>query len=126
YTDYDDCDLPFETDCDPCGNGSGSCERGGDIHLSENGADRRFVVVHELGHALEHFATGGGSIKKYGSSTAGCETDPGRSHEMNSREWQSAAIGEGWAHFYAAVAFNYIGESDCGFVYYKSQDYDLN
>lgn len=114
---------------DPCGDGDGSCHRYGDVHLSSVGVNKRFIIVHEMGHALGYFAAGAASAPtEYDLDPDNCFSgEPtGDSHEMNSKEWQSAAIVEGWAHFYAAVAFNVTTELDCGFVYYKSQDYDVD
>lgn len=127
FTEYDTCSFG-ELSCDPCDNGSGSCMRGGDVHLSTEGVVRRFIIVHEMGHALGYFAAGSYSppIEYADPDQGNCYTVSARDHEMNSKEWQSAAILEGWAHFYAAVAFNLTNETDCGFVYYKTQDYDLD
>lgn len=136
YTQYDDCDTPSETsnpptdECDPCGNNSGSCSRDGAAHLSTEGVNRRIIIVHEMGHSLAYFAAGSYSPPSDYDLDPGAPDcyslfDDGDSHEMNGKEWQSAAIKEGWAHFYAAVAFNQTNETDCGFIYYKSQNYDL-
>lgn len=56
----------------------------------------------------------------------GCFTPLGGLWEMQQKEYQSAAFAEGWANFYAAVAFNATNETDCVFVNYEDQDYDLN
>mgnify|MGYP000710298022 CR=1 FL=1 len=105
---------------------SGSCESNGKVHLSSSGVNKRFIIVHEMGHIIDHFVGDNMGTLDYDADEDGCVTDTGRNHEMASKEWQSAAIREGWAHFYAAVSFNVLTQSDCGFVYYKSIDYDLN
>lgn len=43
---------------------------------------------------------------------------------MATKEHSSAAATEGWANFYAALAFNRTDESDCAFMYNKNQDFD--
>jgi hypothetical protein len=110
---------------DSCSSG-GSCHRDGNVHLGDDGLVKRFIIVHELGHAVEHFLTqifdGDSDVD---ADVDDCYTVVNRNHELNSKEWQSAAIREGWAQFYAAVAFNQTTDPACGFVYYKEQDYDL-
>lgn len=119
----------YDAVVDPCNNGTGACSAGGDVFLNTSGNASRFVIVHEMGHALGYFASDAStSVGDYTANSGICYTASAspRVHEMNSKEWQSSAIKEGWAHFYAAVAFNELTETDCGFVYYKSQNYDLD
>ncbi len=124
YTDYAD-------GTDACNDGGGSCSAGGDVHLSDEGRNERFNIVHELGHSMQWFALGQDTIPDDNSADpANCwslsANEFGASHEMTSKEHQSNAIQESHAHYYAAVAFNDTDESDCGFVYYKQQDYNLD
>ena len=109
---------------------SGSCVRDGKVYLSAEGVDSRVIMAHELGHAVDRKLTNRGSgLTDYDADPANCWTDTNGTakggsvgaHELISKEWQSAAIIEGWAHFYAAAVFNDAADNDCGFVYYKEQ-----
>lgn len=120
----------YYLDNSPC-NG-GSCTRlddYGDVacFLSSNGRDRKYIIVHETGHALgwkvdEMQPPNTDSGADYGD----CVTDEDESHEMNQKEYQSNAAKEGFAHFYAATIFNDDTEYDCWYEYYKSVDWDLD
>ncbi|HAM21161.1 MAG TPA: hypothetical protein DCQ04_02605 [Actinobacteria bacterium] len=99
----------------------------GDVYLSTFGAEHKYVVVHELGHAMAYQSNGDSSASfSYGATLNSCYTDNTRNHEANSKEYQSAAVNEGIAHYYAAIAFNNSAESSCGFAYYKTTDWDLD
>lgn len=111
----------------------------------------RFVILHEMGHALAHFANlddptqpsaagsyraleedCGTAVDDGPSSTDGVCSDPNETlpycynHSMNEKEYHSAAFWEGWAHFYAAISLNDILETDCTLRYYKLVDWDMN
>lgn len=110
-----------------CSGSSGSCTKSsGKMYISDYGDDRKYIIVHEMGHALGIFKNGASTSFSYSATLDNCYTDSGRSHEIVSKEYQSAAANEGWAHFYAAVIFNNDGASSCGFEYYKSVDFDLD
>jgi hypothetical protein len=95
--------------------------------LDEWPTDDKYIIAHELGHLIAFAKTSGaGWEHSYDADPEGCFTDAGRDHEANSKEHQSAAITEGIAHYYAAIAFNDRGDADCWFRYYKTIDYDLN
>lgn len=80
-----------------------------------------------MGHAIGHYLNGSASpAKDYGATYDNCVTNTAQSHEMNQKEYQSAAAWEGWAHFYAAVAFNSTAEPNCRFWYYKTMDWNLD
>lgn len=91
---------------------------------------RRFVLVHELGHAI------GSARNTWKKTRSSYEANPGNcpgasttttnGHSMDQKEYQSAAANEGFAHYYAAVTFNNSGHQDCTFAYYKNSDYDLD
>jgi len=111
----------FYNDQGTCG---GSCEKNGKAYFDTLGTELRVVIVHEMGHMLDFFLGDNLGSLDYNANEVNCITDTGQSHELASKEWHSAGIREGWAHFYAAVAFNDVSEADCGFAYYKEQDYD--
>lgn len=111
---------------------------------------RKYIIGHELGHCLfkahngglgcdidygpdadadncddvmeETFSSGEYCASQqacgFGSSALTDGTAGG--HQMNSREYQSSAVYEGFAHFYAAHTWN-DANSDCKFYYYKSK-----
>lgn len=114
-----------------CPTSGGSCLSGGAVYIesaSENpGSAAKYVIVHEMGHLVAWLKNGNSSASQsYGAPMANCYTDNTRSHEMNSKEYVSAAANEGIAHYYAAVAFNVSTESNCKFRYYKTVDWDLD
>ncbi|MCK6526968.1 hypothetical protein L6R50_05200 [Myxococcota bacterium] len=103
---------------------------------------RKYIIAHEAGHYVHQIANGAaGAATDYSAPLVRCfndwedetkdpyaepmaadphlasEGDHGN-HEMNTREYQSAAVGEGFAHYFAALAFNEIGQ-DCWFEYYN-------
>jgi hypothetical protein len=115
-----------------CPTSSGSCysSTNDSVYTDSNS---KFVVVHELGHYLAHRKIGSGGNSSLGADTADCHgvwdndpLTPDPIHEMQSKEHQSGAFWEGFAHFYGAVVFNRITEADCFVQYYKPEDYDLD
>jgi hypothetical protein len=79
------------------------------------------VIVHELPHAMQHWAIypGSGNVDDYNAVTddsvddsTPC-TDPVDGHQLNSKEYHSMALQEGMAFWVAAVVFNNLNESDC-------------
>ncbi|MCK6526054.1 hypothetical protein L6R50_00320 [Myxococcota bacterium] len=118
----------------------GTCFCEGAVYLTEFSTGRKYLITHEMGHAVQRYANPeGGNVKDYDSRPINCfndrvdevdgdsvidhdswfgESDQG-SHEMNSREYQSAAAVEGLAHFFAAAAWNAPGQ-DCWFGYWQS------
>jgi hypothetical protein len=89
--------------------------------------DDKYIIAHELGHLIAFAKTSGvGWEHSYDADPEGCFTDAGRDHEANSKEHQSAAITEGIAHYYAAIAFNDSEDADCWFRYYKTIDYNYD
>jgi len=103
-----------------------SCLCSGKLYIDSYGVDRKYIISHELGHAVAYVRNGNASASKdYTADPDNCVTDTARSHEAASKEYQSAAANEGIAHYYAAAVWNDTTESDCGFYYYKSIDWDL-
>lgn len=108
-----------------CPSGGTNCTKAGDVYL--NVGDSKFVNAHELGHALAYKANGGVRANaSTGLANATCPAQSG-SHNFNSLEWQSGAANEGFASYYAAVAWNQTQESDCTYVLTRQwADWDLD
>ncbi len=112
-----------------CPTGSGSCYRDQDDALY-TGSTRKFVIAHEVGHAVAAIRNGTQSTNlSYGAGALVCKSvppTPTTNHSMDSKEYQSGAASEGLAHYYAAVAWNLSNQSDCTFRYYKPVDFNLD
>lgn len=112
-----------------CPSGTGSCMRqgGAKVYLSPYGKRRKFIIAHEVGHAVgakrDEFTSPAVSAS---SAASACDEWTDTSHDLVSKEWQSTGFIEGYAHFYAATVFNDPAEYDCEFFYYKSIDFDKN
>jgi|GEM_PF-2964381 len=96
--------------------------KGGAPHHSE----WKYIVAHELGHMIQRRAMGSLSndyalIEDPTSALCRCDhvTVANSLHCLQSLEDTSSAQLEGFAQFYAAMAFNTKQQSDCTFVYYK-------
>lgn len=97
-----------------CPSGGTNCTSAGEVYL--NVGDSKFVNVHELGYALGYFANGGvRAAASTGLADPTCPAQAG-SHDLNSLEWQSGAANEGFASYYAAVAWNQTQETNCTYV----------
>lgn len=106
------------------GTPAGNCECGGKLYIGD--ADLKYVIVHEMGHAVSEAANGwANNDKNYDADYGACYTAGNGGHGMNQKEWQSAAVVEGLGHYYAAQAFNNTSGADCVFVQYKTTDWDL-
>ncbi len=119
YESYD------EDDEEACGTGSCAKEAGGGVvYLSDWGGKRKFIIAHELGHAV--------NIKRNEDKRANTGKLEGQhtctrydgAHAMTSKEYQTVAAHEGWGHFYAATVWNDPSEPDCAFAYYINYDLD--
>ncbi len=106
-------------------NPDSSCYHANALYMASR---TRSVHLHELGHYLFHRYVGSGSNQDTSSPhTDECfygNLEP--NHGMQQKEWQSAAFHEGFANFYGMVSVNRETDSDCSFVYYRAQDYDLD
>lgn len=98
-----------------------SCLSGGIVYINPTHYDRKFLVAHELGHALVHHWVNYSPSSDYGQNTGGanCTTPAGMHHALHSKEYQSAALTEGFAQFYATAAWNFETETAAWFRYYK-------
>ncbi|MEZ4239467.1 MAG: hypothetical protein R3F59_25575 [Myxococcota bacterium] len=106
-----------------------SCNTGGEIYLlaESNGVDHtkfKYVIAHEFGHRMMNLAGGISSLPfSYDAPGAGaCPGGPG--HSRTSVEWQSAAVLEGYAHYYATIVFNTVGGVGCGSYSHVDLDWD--
>jgi len=94
--------------------------------------ERKYSLMHEMGHLVQFTHNDDtliGSRSNAPFDTADprdCYSNPARTHEINSEEYQSMAAAEGYASFYAAVVFNDGSESDCWFRYYRTVDWDID
>lgn len=117
--------------------GGGSCyERTPDwVYISSGGSGNKYIIDHEFGHMFAARTNDTGTCATdscaaahdYGAPYNNCFSSGSTSnHSANQQEYASSAVWEGIAHYYAAVAFNDSTESDCGFVYYKNTDWNLD
>ena len=116
--------IAHTDDISPCP-GAAACQSGGEMWFNPAASQigYRYVMVHELGHLLARkLDANTSSSKNYNASTTTC--GPAAGHQMTTKEHSSAAAVEGFAHYYAAVAFNNTSQSDCAFMYNKAQDFD--
>lgn len=88
------------------------------VHLTDVGSERKFVVIHEFGHAIGRYSAG---ARMFGDCSSYLTACPSSTHSMGSREYQSCALAEGFAHFYAADVFNSHSSENCAFNYYKDE-----
>lgn len=112
-----------------------TCTIGADSHiglLAPNGltdSDYKFVMTHEVGHAIQYLSMG--TPQNFYEEPADAmpsspycrcdhvDTYMGTSHCLQSRERISAAQVEGFAHLVAAKVWNNQAESSCSWAYYK-------
>jgi hypothetical protein len=91
---------------------------GSDVHISDTAFEKKFAITHEMGHAYAKYAVGGGKLLGNDCSYVAppgetCTT--GNGHSRTSKEYSDCAIGEGFAHFYAADTWNNAAGVGCGF-----------
>jgi len=92
------------------------------IFLQEENRDNKYVIGHEMGHAVLDAALGANAT---GDTSAAFNTGAcpgGNGHSRDSVEFQSAALSEGFANFYAAISFNDTSDADC--MYWSSTRVD--
>ena len=103
----------------------------GKIHIHDDHNQKKFLIAHEMGHQIYgmHRDDGsfgiGGSDPYCNANTGGseCTYSTGASsqeHALHSKEWQSCAFPEGFAHFVATDVFNSHNQTGAHFHYYKS------
>lgn len=102
----------------------GNQQHDGDIWAPSN---NKFVIAHELGHAIGYFADEGENelgAPGLGECLGNVADAGGRN--IASREYHSEAATEGWAHFYAAVTWNNVSQSDCDFGFWTDVNWNLD
>jgi hypothetical protein len=106
----------------------------GEIEAATGSAKRKFILMHELGHAINWWGTTGGSNAASGGKYRwdeidfaynnpklgdNCTLESVGGHHMKSVEYAMYAHIEGLAHAYAASIWNNRQEDDCWTGYYK-------
>ncbi len=115
------------SDCCP---GGTSCNSGGYIYIADGPSsvhyDNRYVILHEMGHRVAQFANGDASTNfDYDLATGPTDACPGGlGHNRGAWEWQSAAVNEGIAHFWADVVLNDASGGDCAAYSHSPVDWD--
>lgn len=101
------------------------------VHIKSTGTVANYlyknVIAHEFGHALMHrrYDGSGSNLTADDTHCPGVYPTDRNGHYLVSTEYQGAAFWEGFAHYYAAVAFNNdTTETDCSFHTYKPYDFD--
>jgi hypothetical protein len=80
---------------------------------------RKFTIAHELGHVQTTWAAGyGDMLVSVNYEWCSSLNLAGSTHTANSPEWQSAALTEGFADFYATAVFNRLEPG----AWYGSED----
>jgi len=119
----------------PCGL-TGACAQGSfdadlGVMVFPNGTPAalayRTVAAHEIGHLHNAQTAGPFSHKGYVPYDQGLELctcnhvgpQTNKSHCLQSAEATTAALKEGYGHFFAALAFNHPSSTTCSFEYYK-------
>lgn len=110
------------TECIVGGNASNQLWSGWRVSsMTPKGINRKFTLVHELGHQIATNITNSVANGGDGSDDDGpiCTTPEGAtSHAFWSREWQKAAFKEAFADFYSADVWNSHSQTDCAFKYW--------
>ena len=98
-------------------------------HREQSPCQRTVVIAHEIGHFVgyQNDETTGASFS-YWAAEDGCDGDgkPQGKHGNVIKEYQSAAVVEGFADFFAAWLWNRKTEYDCDFERSYASDFDLN
>ncbi|MCH9681973.1 MAG: hypothetical protein K0V04_11105 [Deltaproteobacteria bacterium] len=105
----------------PC-SGGGNCYQNGPKKLNietTNGSHlNKFLIAHEIGHAVMHDTLGAAAISDCNFSTGGANCQA-PNHAMRSKEHNSCALVEGFAHYFAAAVWNFDTGTDCWFTYWS-------
>ncbi len=101
------------------------------VHIWSSGTVANYlyknVIAHEFGHALMHrrYDDPGSDLTADDTNCPGVYPTDKNGHYFVSSEFEGGAFWEGFAHYYAAVAFNNdTTETDCSFHTYKPYDFD--
>lgn len=87
--------------------------------LDDGGApELKFTIAHELGHTQTAWVTGLGTMMTSVNYSWCSLVGTSSTHTPDSPEWQSAAIVEGFADFYAAAVFNQLEDG----AWYGTED----
>ena len=98
----------------------GACFKNGAIYIDDEESiaqNNKTGITHEMGHAVA-FKSNNYQSANFSYSDQGATGDtlcysPPNYHLKHSREWQSAAVNEGIAHFYAASVWNMKNDPAC-------------
>lgn len=101
----------------PCG---GPCVQGDDVYIHDDGARLKFAIAYQLGWVLAD-RIGVGSLNWASNQPSACTSTGDK--DLSSVEYWPAAAADGLAHFYAASAFNDLGD-DCGYTTWRDMDFD--
>jgi hypothetical protein len=110
------------------GNPVGSCNKtkycSSEVWIDDNAdhPDRKFVITHELGHAIGDRGTNGKLVNGDCGPWNWMETDcfSTGTHSMISKEVGKCGFAEGFGHFWAATVWNNTSETSCYFEYWSS------
>lgn len=94
---------------------------------------RKFIVTHELGHAIAALyygsqagaGNGGEPAMDYDHPAQGSCTQGGDFYSIRSVEWNSVNFREGFAHFIASAIWNEQGDTEAAFRWFESSTHDL-
>ncbi len=109
-----------------------SCSGGTSVSIAPDHVNRKFAIAHEMGHSVYMlYRAEQGSDMGYpfdcsrnvgGPACEYTNGPPDLAHALQSMEWSSCAMSEGFAHFFATDAFNSHGQYGARFGYYKYLD----
>lgn len=86
--------------------------------------NRKYQIVDVMGECIaERLNEGNTSNGPTGMAESPCQGITASSHEMISKEVNKTSAWYGFAHYYAATAFNRTDQSDCMFYYWYEQDW---
>lgn len=97
------------------------------IHIRSIHSDKKFLITHELAHAVYRKGTqanknGTTSCAVHGADPR-CQNNAGlgaAGHQPPTYEWSSCAFFEGFAHFYSTAVWNDRAHNNFKFRYYRS------
>ncbi len=104
-------------------NNAGSEFEDGDVFIKSGDSSKKFVIAHEMGHALAACYAGAAFGADCDFNDSACSAS---SHSMTSKEYQPCAFSEGLAHAFSAFTWNLTTESDCAFGYWGGGGYPVD